>query len=220
MTVRFEEAPKSSGSSWLKGCLIAVGVVFLLILLGLGLFFWYGYRQITKFVQNEPLPIATAPLPEPEFKTVQAQVQGAQKQFDAKQPLVLDLTVAQINGLIASDPHLAELKGKVQVVEIADGKITADASVPLAQAGHPGKFLNARLTVSLALTDGLPDLRLVSVTNQGKTPPDFIMNAFRQQNMLFTFAQNDPQAMMKLGQLQDRLKVLTAADGKLHLEAQ
>src|SRR5207244_677439 len=124
----------------------------------------------------------------------------------------LALTSDEINALIATDPDLQPLKGKLYVT-LENDHIKGQLSVSMDEAGLPmfrGRYLNGSGTLSLSLRTGILRLTAQEIAIKGKPLPDLYMQDIRKQNLARNI-NNNPRASVAL----DRLDSIEVKDGKL-----
>lgn len=201
-----------------RGCLFYFFVTLLVLLIVGGGALYYGYRvimgQVGEFVnqytESAPRPLPRDPLTEQDIADVQQRVVDFTQNIEtgaSSEPLVL--TGKDINALIASSPELQYFKDSVHV-SVEGDQITGEVSLPLADFGYPGRFLNGKATFAVALADDQLDVRISELQVKGEPVPDSVMSALQGQNL----AENSKldQQEGKIIQKIDRLEI---SDGKV-----
>jgi len=201
-----------------RGCLfyggIAAAVLLLLIIAG-GI---VGVRQAKKMLAD-----FTDPTPQlaPVANATPAETADLRKRVDdfrndvraARSPAPLSVSPEDINKLIASDPDLEPLKGRLFVTAFEGDKIKARISFPLDQLGLPifrGRFLNGDGTFLISLRGGLLYLKVQDIVVRGKPIPENYMQVIRAQNLAKPLNGN-PRVSVAL----DKLKSIEIKDGRL-----
>jgi hypothetical protein len=202
-----------------RGCLFygclggTLGLLALLLALLLGL---HELRKmIAKYTDTKPIALPTVEMSPRQLEEVQHRVESfkeAVRSGRATPPL--ELSSDDINAMIASDPNLREIKGKLYVT-IQDSHLRGQLSFPLEQSEFrllKGRYLNGTGTFSVSLQNGnlsvTPDVILV----KGKPLPWIYMNRLRSQN-LANAVNDNPQASVGL----NRLQTIQIKNGKLIL---
>lgn len=123
--------PRSTGMGCLaKGCLtlLAVGVV-LGVMVGAGS--WYLVRGFAPFLDQRAATIRVSSATDEEYQAVMDKVGPFIQSANAGHAATLSLSTDEVDTLIARDPQLADLRGKLFLARNGSGKITADASFPV-----------------------------------------------------------------------------------------
>lgn len=104
----------------------------------------------------------------------------------------LILTADDLNALIASQ---RELQDKL-FVRIDGDQVRGEITMPLSDLGPlklKGRYLNAAVTLKVALANGALDVRLQDAQVKGKPLPAMILNEFKKNNLAEEY-QKDPKA--------------------------
>jgi hypothetical protein len=200
-----DERPKARRGCLFYGCL--TGTILLLIVLAGGLAgFRYFRKMFNDFTDSQPLAMPAVRLTQAEIDKLQQRIdqfRNAVRQGESSGPLAL--TSDEINALIATDPDLKELKGKLYVT-IEAGQLKGRISAPMEQVGLPvfrGRYLNGNGTFSVSLRNGALHVVPVSLSSvKGRPVPEVYMDKIRRQNL----AQNmndDARARAALDKLAD-----------------
>jgi len=139
-----------------KGCLIAVAVVVLLVVVG-GLGTWWMYGQMVgMFTANRQ---ANVTVDSPAYVAVQqaesklAQLRNAvRNQTEA----TIEFSAADLNTLVARDPAFSGLRGKTRV-DLSGYDMILDLSVPTDSVPRPrfkGRWFNGRVRFGCTYDDG------------------------------------------------------------------
>ncbi len=208
----FEPARKQRGCLF-WGCLASI-IVSILVVILLGVLFFFVMRILAKFVEeyseDKPQPIATAELAPDELKALKDRFDAFNKSLldgEPTEPMVL--TAKEVNALISTQP---EWKGVIAFDFVGD-KIQGDIAFPLELVGFPGRFFNAEGTFTARIQDdGLLEVKLDSAKVKGQAIPDEGMKELRKQNLAKDF-NTKPEYRKYLARI-DSIKV---KDGKLYV---
>src|SRR6266404_3546892 len=151
-----EQRPKARRGCFFYGCLTGV-TLLLIVLAGFLAGYRYARKMFNDFTDSKPLPLPTVQLSQPQLDELQQRIERFREAVRQRQPAApLALTANEINALIATDPDLKELKGKLYVT-IEGGQLKGRISVPMEQVGLPvfrGRYLNGDGTFSVSLRNG------------------------------------------------------------------
>jgi hypothetical protein len=190
-----------------KGCLFfgSITLIIMLVLLCLGLLF--GLRMAKKMRENytEPQPsaIPTAPLTAAQTKVVQRKLEDfrlALRSGRANTPL--ELSADEINSLIAHDPALKALNGRLHVL-IQGEKLSGQISMRMGELGLPvfqDRYLNAVAELDVSVRNGTARLVATNILVRGKPLPEVYLNQIQREN-LGKALNADPDAQELLGRI-------------------
>src|SRR4029077_9461090 len=135
------------------GCLTS-SILLLVVLAGLLL----GYLKIlNSFTDTKPAPLPTVNMSPADMEQVRRRVDTFRDNVrSARSTPPLTLSSDELNALIATDPNLQALKGKIYVT-IEDSQIKGQVSVPTSQVGlgiFKNRYLNGSGSFSVSLTNG------------------------------------------------------------------
>src|SRR4051794_1608508 len=110
-----EPQPRARRGCLFYGCMLGLVMLLLIVIAGL-----IGVRHLKKmfneFTDTAPLPMPTVEMPAAELDQLRQRVDNFRDSVRAKQPTEpLVLTADEINALIATNPDLQPLKGKLFV---------------------------------------------------------------------------------------------------------
>ncbi len=130
---------------------------------------WYYYRQVQTFTSVEPRQLPIASVPDGRLKVLAQQVQEIEQPAtpDAPPREPIELTAELINGLIARNDRL---RGRAYV-EIADGIVHADVSLPTEIPGAKGRYFNGRVSITFSWSDHRFEWTIVGVEANGQQVP-------------------------------------------------
>ncbi|WP_165226713.1 hypothetical protein [Aquisphaera insulae] len=223
----FYEAPKSSPEydatrprqrgCFFYGCVIA-SVLAVLLIIALAVLAFLALRLFNGMVQEwtspTPVELPRIEASEERRKDVKDRIDrfiAAVKEGKAAETLVLDSD--DLNILI--EQH-EELRGTIHA-EIVGDRIKARISIPFGVLEKipqmSGRYLNGEGEVKASLRDGVLIATLDSLMINGKSPPPWLTQGLREQNLLKD-AYRDP----KNAELIRRFERLDIRDGKVYLE--
>ncbi len=187
--------PKKRGCLF-YGCLSLVVIALLVVVVGI-----VGYyvlkntteRWIRDFTETTPAQIEKVEYTRAQTDAMQARLASFQQALDGGTNLLeLVLTADDLNALISTQ---RELKDKL-FVRIDGDQVRGEVSMPLSDLGPlklKGRYLNAAVTLKVALANGALDVRLQDAQVKGKPLPSMILNEFKKNNLALEF-QKDPKA--------------------------
>ena len=194
------------------GCLTS-GILLLVVVIAVLAALSYAKKLLNTYTDTQPMPLPTVQMSSAEMDAVRQRIDTFHqnvRQHREAQPLVL--TGDDINALIATDPDLKSLKGKVYVT-IETNLLKGQVSVPLTDLGlraFRGRYLNGTATFNLSLDNSNLTVTVQSIVAKGKPLSGRFMNRLRQQNLAEN-ANTDSRSSMALDQLQS----IQVKDGKL-----
>ncbi len=210
-----EQASKPRKQLIRYGCLVGL-VLLLMIVLG-GLFgLYYAKKMFKDFTDSKPAELPQSPLSRAQIDQLQQRIDSfrqAVRQGTVSEPL--KLSSDEINALIATDPDLKPLKGKLYVT-LSGNKVEGQLSVPMESIGlrlFKGRYLNGTGIFDIALHNGKLRLHTLSFLAKGRRIPEVYMDQVRKYN----FAENmnsDPRTAAALDWLSD----IKVQDSKLVLQ--
>jgi hypothetical protein len=163
-----------------------------------------------------------APVPVPEVKMSQAEIDKVQKRVDAfreavrghQAPPPLLLTADEINALIKNDPDLESLKGKLYVTGIEGNEIKTQFSVSMAELGaakFKDRYFNGYATLKPRIAKGRLRLDPVKVVTLRNRPfPERYLEIAKNLNFASSLNKN-PRVYVAL----DWIEGVEVKDGKL-----
>jgi len=165
--------PKKRGCLF-YGCLTLTILAVLVVVMGLvGFFVVRGMynRAVNEYTSTTPQAIESVAYTPAELDALQARMKQFQKALDqGKAGEELVLNAKDLNILIAEEPTVKDLKGKLFVM-IEDDRIKGKVSIPLRDIGWfklSGRYLNGLAAFRVALEGGKLDVRLEEVEVNGK----------------------------------------------------
>jgi hypothetical protein len=191
-----------------RGCLfyglMVAGILLLAILLLAFLGWRYARGLVNQFTDAQPMPLPEIKLTATEANRLQNRIESFRKAVEADKPIEpLILTADEINACIATDTNLAALKGHLYVT-IEDSRINAQLSIPAEDLGLVslrGRYINAKGTFAVSLTNGLLQVAAESFSGKDKPLPESIMRNIRGRNLAEKW-NSDAQARNAFSQLE------------------
>jgi hypothetical protein len=207
-----DQPQKRRRSCLFYGCI--TGLLLLTVVLVAGL---AGLRLARKmfndFTDTKPMRLPTVQLAPGDLDALQRRVETFRDAVRLNKPTgQLALTSDEINALIATDPDLQELKGKL-FVTIQNDQVNGQVSLPMEQIGLPvfhGRYLNGTGTFEISFRNGFLHINPQTFVVKGKPVPEVYMEKVRKQN-LATDLNHNPRAQVAMDKLQD----IKIKDGKL-----
>jgi hypothetical protein len=182
----------------------------------------YAKKMVTDFTDPAPMTLPTVQMAPADLDKLQQRVEQFRdgvRQGDTTPPLSLNST--EINALIATDPDMNTLKGKLHVT-LTGGQAKGLLSIPMEQLGLPmfkGRYLNGDGVFTISFRNGMLYITAMKLTVKGKTVPDTYMEKIRRQNLADNL-NHDPRGQAGLKQLKDiqvkddQLLIVPKAEGK------
>lgn len=203
-----EQQPKRRRGCLFYGCLIS-SILALVILTAPVLV----YLKILNMFDTKPAALPTLDMSDADMQQVRQRVDAFRNDVrSAHSTQPLSLSANEINALIATDPNLKALKGKVYV-SIDNSQVTGQVSVPTSDVGlgfFKHRYINGSGAFNIALTNGTLFLSLQNLSIKGQPLREKYMQQVRGQN-LAQGLNDDPKASAGLS----KLKSIEVKDGKL-----
>ena len=169
--------------------------------------------MLNKYTDTEPMPLPEVSMSAAEVDQLLRRVEDFRDDLRAgRTPPVLMLSANEVNSLIAHDPELKQLRGKLYV-QFEGDQLKAQVSLPMEDVGLPrfrGRYLNGSGLLGIALQSGILYVYAKDFVVKGKPVPAAYMNVIRRQN-LATRANENARASVALNLLQS----IEIKDGKL-----
>jgi len=173
-----------------RGCLFYAGAAAAVLAAGAVLsvaLLLAGTRSLLRtYTGTSPVVLPASSLPEAESEALAARFKRF-KESVGRSPSAAPLVLGdvEINALIARDPRLKDLAGKVHI-SLSGDAIKARMSVPLDESGIPfvrGRYLNGEVAVKGSLDDGILIIAIDSIVLNDKTFSEAVMSALRSENL-------------------------------------
>jgi hypothetical protein len=213
------EAPRVGPTPAKLGCLgkgcIFVAIVMLIFAGALGFGAYSMYRQLYDMTSAEPAAV-------PVHAASQTQAQEVGRRYRAFVDLVqqgragnIRLTAQDMNTLIAVDPALEGVKGKVYFC-IQDNLMRIQTSVPMGDTPFvKGRYLNANIALKLFIESGQVTIEPTAVEANGKKMPPQFLKALQGLRWSETL-RKEPE----IARILDQIKTLKIEDNALVVETQ
>ena len=215
-----EAPPRRKGLGCLaRGCLILLVFAIVLVIACFAGMYWGLHRHSALFYGSYWLAkthsFAQAPTPIPEFSTSDQQIQSVSERWQdfeqktrAGQPAEIELSVDDINSLIATN---ADVRGKV-FVSIDGNQLHLQTSLPIGQfLGRTGYYFNGDVMIELngAQSPDNPQFSRITINGE-QVPTDFLNWKYRSRRLRDYLA--DQRNALEIGTIEVR-------DGKVILRS-
>jgi hypothetical protein len=199
-----------------RGCLfyglIVLSLVFLLVLAGVWVGFYYAKKMLNNFTDTQPRPVPTVEMSHGEYQELQTRIENFRKAVrggTSTEPLTL--TDRELNALINGDPDFQQLKGKVYI-DLDGSQVKGQVSLPLDQLlpMFRGRYLNADATLNVSVRNGLLRVSPDQIFVKGRPIPETYMESLRKQNLA-----RDLNSEPRVSAALDRIKEVSVEDGNL-----
>src|SRR5262249_42079167 len=169
---------KPSRGCLFYGCL--TGVVCLLAILIAGLLGIHEFRRmLNKYTDTQPMALPKVSIGSAALDQLLPRVEDFREDLRAgRTPPQLILSEDEVNELIAHDPELKQLKGKLYV-QFEGDQLQAQVSLPMEDVGLPrfrGRYLNGTASLGIALSSGILYLYAQEFAVKGRAIPEAYMN--------------------------------------------
>ena len=189
-----EQGPPKKRGCFFYGCLSSIIFSLVVVLLGY-LGFRYVRDRVLEYTETKPALIEVAEVTPAQFDALQKRLAAFTDGLkDQKVAQELRLSAGDLNALIANEPSLKELKGKLFVMIDGD-RIQGKVSWPLDNFGPlklKGRFLNGVATFKASLENGQLQVMIDDLEVNGKSLPAQLRAKLKNQN-LAQDAQRDPK---------------------------
>ncbi|HTL59700.1 MAG TPA: hypothetical protein VL361_28780 [Candidatus Limnocylindrales bacterium] len=173
-----------------RGCLFygcLTGIVCLLAVLIAGLLGIHEFkRMLNKYTDNQPVPLPEVSIPRAALDALLCRVEDFRDDLRAgRTPPALILSADEVNALIAHDPELKQLRGKLYV-QLEGDRLKAQVSLPMEDVGLPrfrGRYLNGTTSLGIALHNGILYGYAQDFVVKGRAVPSAYLNVIRRQNL-------------------------------------
>lgn len=204
----------SKRGCWFWGCTITA-ILAVLIVGVIVMVTWALYEKGKSFTSAKPEVVTVYQATPEEYNAAKAKFKKLRQALDNKEACSVSLTAEDINTMIATEPDLKELSGKV-FVTIEDDLLNLKGSVPLKNVLpiYQDRFINGDFSFSVAMgSDGRVSLILTDAKVNGKPLPNEFTKEFKKKSLLDDFY-DDPRNADKL----KRIKDLQVSNNKLLIE--
>ncbi|MSU59787.1 MAG: hypothetical protein EXS35_16735 [Pedosphaera sp.] len=186
------QPPKRRGC-FFYGCLTCI-VLFLIACVLIFLGIRYVKNKINGYTDAVPVKFPKVEMTDADFKKLEARVKTFGEALDqgkAIEPLIL--TELDINALLVKSGNAKELAEKVHV-SLNGSEIKGQVSIPLSGFGWftRNRYLNGEATFTVSLENGVLNVKTHDIQVKGRTLPESLMGALRQENLAKDVA-NEPK---------------------------
>lgn len=204
---------KEGMGCFLFGCL----TLTIICLVGaVGIFFAvrsFVGSYVEEYTEDAPRVLPQASLSDDQLRAAKQKFESFRSALTSGQSgSRLELTAAEINALLAASPEFKEFRENL-VISIEGNRLRGDLSLPLAQFGYSGKYLNGQAEFLVRHQNGRLVVMLDTLTVRGKPAPEEIMAELRTENLAEELGDVPEYAVVL-----DRLKNVEIKDNTLILE--
>ena len=211
---------EQEGASPLPGCIILISILVVfggLVVLYIGVGYWMN-AKINSFTANTPELISVPEATQTQIDAVYNKLDQLTQATEKKQMIRISFSVDDINTLIATEPLLADYKGKALVEKIDSRGMHTKVNQQIRNLPfRPNRFLNATISfVPVVLKESvvfeIHDIRVV-----GKEVPQDYIESYSKQDFFKLDTKNEDlkPVLMQLRRTyleEDRLIVETGKD--------
>jgi len=175
---------QQKGASPLPGCIIVIVTILVfggLAVLYIGVGYWMN-SELDAITSPEPAKLIVSSPDQQQKEAVYEKLRQLKKATESEQMIRVSFSAEDINTLIATDPLLADLKGKAYVDRIDSEGIQTKVNQQLRSLPmRPDRFLNATITfVPVVLKDSVVfEIRNVHIPDK-EVPQGFIEGYSKQ----------------------------------------
>ncbi len=195
-----------------RGCLFWGCLVAVLLVVAMGGCIGIGiYVLRDRLTSPEPQPIPTYNTKPGEYEAVKGRLTGFAQAAKESRPARIELTADDLNALIADDPELKKLSGKV-FVRIEGQEVVLDLSIPLDEAPVPfmkGRWLNATVGLEVSLASGHLIVTPVRATIKGEPVAEKYLKNLQPMDLLRNVKDEEFREFVR------QAKSLEVQDGKI-----
>jgi hypothetical protein len=195
-----DQPPKKRGC-FFYGCIVCAAL-FLLVVICVGLFAWYGISKLNalvdQYTDTTAMQLPKVDMPADELAKLKARVATFKHALDAHTntpPLVL--TSREINALMTDDPQVKLMKlDDTFYVDLQGDHINGEVSLPLDRMGKipfvhtAGRYLNGKGEFAAEVTNAMLSVTTISLEVKGSPLPAQFMSSLRQKNLAEDVNQN------------------------------
>jgi hypothetical protein len=203
--------PRGPGPGcFLKGCL-TLFIVFMVMGVIIGSVGYYVYSAALPFMSEDPGRIRVSPATPEQYQSLIERLRPFSEALETGHAATAELTADDLNTLIARDPQLEDLRGRLYF-SIVNERLAVDVSTPVndVEVNGPKVFFTGRLTVDASIVDGDLTVVLRNVEGlNGKPLPPLIERFVTGGGFVQNFEQgvrDRIQAQGQLPALMDRIK--------------
>ena len=118
-----------------------------------GAFGWFFFKSGQAYVSEQPFAIRVAEPTDEQFQALLTRLQPFSQAMNEGRAATAEISAADLDTLIARVPQLAPLRGRV-FVDIVQGQLVADLSLPGTDDQPAPYYINARTTLDASYASG------------------------------------------------------------------
>ncbi len=218
----YEAPPAKKRGCLFWGCL-TVGIVCLIGAVAAVVIVRSFTSKVKRFVASEPAEIRVFEPTAEQAAAVREKWKGFAAAALKGDTASFSFSEDDLNAVVAMEGSpLAELKGKAYF-SMAGDRLSAEVSMPLAEMGFPGKYLNGSLGLSIRQADDRVSVYITDVRVNEETLPGPIMKKISGQDLLKNTdnvtvnTDTGPQQINVQEQIARFVDTIQISDGKFHV---
>jgi hypothetical protein len=194
-----------------RGCLFWIVVGFVVLVVGgYGAYRYGKHRFITAYTDTAPLELGAPDITPQQLGELHGKLAAFGHALRNKTPVdPLVLSSAELTALVSGSPDFERLGGRAKL-EVKDGEIGGDLSVPLERLGYPDRWFNGSALFAVTLDNGVLIVTVRSASVRGQPVPDWMIERLGQQNLAKNLYER-PDVAALIG----RLESIELKDGKV-----
>ena len=196
----FDRASEPSGNSrgCLFGCLIGAGIMFALLLCAGGVTYWYASNLIAQYTSETPNELPQVDYTAEQMADLDSRLESFNSgvDVDGEPTTELVMTADDINAMLSKNE---DIKGKIYV-QIEDGEITGDVSIPLPGfiPGGTGRYFNGSVGLKVSMVNDVLFVTLTSAEVNGEPVPEQVMDQLGSENLAKDAYKQNGEALRRL----------------------
>lgn len=195
------------------GCLTAIVISIVLII---GVFVGVRYFRnvlIDNYTQTTPMALPPLDSSTESYLRVKSRVETFQTTIRSGKAATLELTAAEINTYLASQPGL---EGQTDFFRVSiDGdQLGGVVSFPFDYEGHHDRYVNGMVKLKISMKDGQLSGHVLNVQVGNNTLPQEVMSRFLGDDI---FSEMSPEAKKELLEALSGVRSIVVEGGKLKL---
>ncbi|MDA7916045.1 hypothetical protein N9B94_02295 [Verrucomicrobia bacterium] len=204
-------------SCFIYGCLSMVILVVIGLVVGYFVARSAAVKGIEAFTEEGPMEMVVVELSDEEYQDIQGRLTNFVAAVESSTNSVeLSLTSDEVNGLISRHEAFEEVNDKFSVF-IEDDQLMGIISIPLEGKVNwdkvDGRYLNGTAALSIAIENGVLDLRIESIKVGETSLPEFIQKELMKENLA-----KDWDLGPEMEEGLKRIESFTFEDGKVLLK--
>ena len=180
------------------GCIavILLGAFFIGILIAGILIGNQMSKDIESFTDESPEDVPVERGTPEELAAIRARITGFLDRIHSSShaPAELQLSIRDLNVLVANDNYLGDLRGTIHFREFtAPDILKTERSRPMSHIKFwkPRRYLNAEIDYKLASQEGNISLFTQAISIDGREIPDYFLQKFKSQDMLAPYKKDE-----------------------------